>query len=749
MSEALESAIARIYNQEGGIVGTGFLVSEQYLLTCAHVVADALGLDRYTVEKPQEPVSLDFPYLGVAGVTGQVMEWKPRAETETSEGDDIALLQLESPVRGQQTRLVWTANISGDRYRASGFPRGYDSSVSSYGIVRDRLPNGRWQIEDETETGIAIQGGFSGCPVWDERAKGIIGMVVEEADAKVAFMIPTEVLVKACPVLDEWVLPYPFMAEDLPENFVQRPREFEPLVTYLLERERNRPVAITAALKGAGGYGKTILARAICHDRRIRKAFRDGIFWVTLGEKPDVAGGLTKLYQKLTDSTRTFVDGEQAAGELAQQWENKHCLVVVDDVWNEAHLRPFLRGGERCTRLVTTRNSDTLPPHTQNVDVDAMQSTEAVELLGYDLPKEQQEEFRELAARLGEWPLLLKLVNGALREQIELGSNLDESLDFVNEGLTEEGLTAFDSEDAVERNQAVTKTLNVSLKLLEKNQLSRYRELAIFPEDVDIPLATLEKLWGATGKLKLFRVKKLCLRLFRLSLLLAYDVSEQTIRLHDVVRQYLQQETELVTVHNQFLDAYSQTLPPVSPSPRLPVTNWWELPTDEPYLWQYLAYHLTEAGREEELEALLLNFDWLQAKLNATDIYSLIADYDFLSDNTNLRLVQEALRLSSHVLVEDKTQLASQLWGRLLSFDVPEIQTLLNQTLQSISPLSPLSPLFPLSLPWLRPTTPSLTPPGGRLIRTLTGHSSWVNAVAITPDGKRAISGSYDRTLKV
>ena len=565
MSEALESAIARIYHQEGGIVGTGFLVSEQYVLTCAHVVADALGLDRYTVEKPQEPVSLDFPYLGVAGVTGQVMEWKPRAETETSEGDDIALLQLESPVRGQQTRLVWTANISGDRYRASGFPRGYDSSVSSYGIVRDRLPNGRWQIEDDKETGIAIQGGFSGCPVWDERAKGIIGMVVEEADAKVAFMIPTEVLVKACPVLDEWVVPYPFMAEDLPEDFVQRPREFELLIAYLLEGN-SQPVAITAALKGAGGYGKTVLARAICHDKRIRKAFRDGIFWVTLGETPDVAGGLTKLYQKLTDSTRTFVDGEQAAGELAQQWENKHCLVVVDDVWNEAHLRPFLRGGERCTWLVTTRNSDTLPPHTQKVDVDAMQSTEAVELLGYDLPKEQQEEFRKLAARLGEWALLLKLVNGVLRRRVQQrGQSLENALQYVQKGLDKKGVIAFDSRQPEARYQAVQATLEVSFNQLEEEERERYGELGIFPEDVDIPLAVVEKLWGETGGLDEFDTEELCDRLKQLSLLLAFNLEERTIRLHDVVRQYLQQETELVTVNNQLLDAYSQTLPPVSP----------------------------------------------------------------------------------------------------------------------------------------------------------------------------------------
>jgi WD40 repeat protein len=34
-------------------------------------------------------------------------------------------------------------------------------------------------------------------------------------------------------------------------------------------------------------------------------------------------------------------------------------------------------------------------------------------------------------------------------------------------------------------------------------------------------------------------------------------------------------------------------------------------------------------------------------------------------------------------------------------------------------------------------------------IFTLNGHSNWVNAVAIAPDGKLAISASKDNTLKV
>ena len=37
----------------------------------------------------------------------------------------------------------------------------------------------------------------------------------------------------------------------------------------------------------------------------------------------------------------------------------------------------------------------------------------------------------------------------------------------------------------------------------------------------------------------------------------------------------------------------------------------------------------------------------------------------------------------------------------------------------------------------------------GETIRTLEGHTGWVLAVAITPDGQRAISGSNDHTLRL
>ena len=57
----------------------------------------------------------------------------------------------------------------------------------------------------------------------------------------------------------------PFMASDFPQGFVQRPREFEQLIAELAQEKRDTPIAISTALQGAGGYGKTTLAVALCH----------------------------------------------------------------------------------------------------------------------------------------------------------------------------------------------------------------------------------------------------------------------------------------------------------------------------------------------------------------------------------------------------------------------------------------------------------------------------------------------------
>src|SRR4028118_293936 len=140
------------------------------------------------------------------------------------------------------------------------------------------------------------------------------------------------------------------------------------------------------------------------------------------------------------------------------------------------------------------------------------------------------------------------------------------------------------------------------------------------------------------------------------------------------------------------------------------------------------------------------DFGFIEAKLNLLGVQPLIEDYD-LGRNADVLLSQEqtqtlnlihgAIRKSAHILDKDKTELAGQLLGRLLDFEMTDIQGLLEQAKQSKNSL------------WLRPLKANLERPGEGCLRTLIGHTESVNAVAIAPDGLTAISASEDKTLKI
>ena len=166
----------------------------------------------------------------------------------------------------------------------------------------------------------------------------------------------------------------------------------------LLGKKPEQLTAITSALKGAGGYGKTTLAQALCHDPDIQAAFSDGIEWVTLGEalKPsELVQKVKALVYRLTQTTPPVESLEVAIAELRVALEDRCLLLVLDDVWFTSDLRPFLQGGPRCVRLVTTRNEGVLPPSVPCVQVDAMRQEEAVQLLFKDAGSAAEFKFHE------------------------------------------------------------------------------------------------------------------------------------------------------------------------------------------------------------------------------------------------------------------------------------------------------------------------------------------------------------------
>ena len=520
----------------------------------------------------------------------------------------------------------------------------------------------------------------------------------------------------------------PFMAGDMPLDYVQRPDEFNALVGQLIQREAGEPVAITTALRGAGGYGKTTLARALCHDDDVQEAFSNGVLWITLGERPgNLISHLVELIRELNpDAETSFTSQEGARAELRNILDGADVLLVVDDVWKREHLNPFLNLGDGVAVLVTTRNDAVLPSGIAKQEIDRMKSGEAVALLGAglgnDVIQQHGAALGALADRLGEWPLLLGLVNGVLRRRIEQQTPA-EAIAYVYKALAKRGLVAFDDRDATQRQFAVSKTLAVSFELLTNVELARYHELAIFPEDTDIPLVTVERLWHVTAGLDDFDTEELAEQLYRLSLLLDFSLQTRTLRLHDVIREYLRHEVKHKLPHwnERLLDSYG-------------VKRWADLPQDEPYLWDQLAWHLVEAGREEALLATVKDAKYLCAKTLARDAHQaegdMIAVQKYAADDRELTVIKRHFANSGHILnrCNEMQSALATLHSRISH--IPELATIMEC-------------LYPeIRRPYIAPRHRLPDLPHPALIRTLSRHIWSVYCCAVSPNGKFIVSAS-------
>ena len=196
----------------------------------------------------------------------------------------------------------------------------------------------------------------------------------------------------------------PMMAPEPPVDFVQRPVEFEALKRKLLDAKGDA-VAITAALRGAGGYGKTTLAKALAHDPDIEDAYFDGILWAELGEKPEnLLSIVADLIEILSGERPGLENLHSAAAKLGEALGDRRILLVIDDAWREQDLRPFLQGGRNATRLITTRRDDILPLKAERRPVDAMAADEALALLSWGLPEDQTAAQKQALSRSGRAP---------------------------------------------------------------------------------------------------------------------------------------------------------------------------------------------------------------------------------------------------------------------------------------------------------------------------------------------------------
>jgi hypothetical protein len=397
----------------------------------------------------------------------------------------------------------------------------------------------------------------------------------------------------------------------LPENYVDRPDATQAVKSLLLTEEKT---VVVSAIAGLGGLGKSVLATAIVLDEGVRSRFEDGILWVTLGQNPDLLGLLGDWIRALDKSRESYAATtlEAASRYLQTLLAEKQMLLVVDDVWNGAHVEYFRVGGADCRVLVTTREAQI--EGAEAFALDWMTEEEAIALvskkLGRQWRSEMEPEMRAFARSLGYLPLALDLSANLVRDGLSWGE-LRSEFEAERRAVALEVLDATEAfqhlAESEQRKYSLRACFNLSLRRLTAEQLRQFAWLGVLPEDVRIDGRMAVTLWD----LPQLRAKRLLIEFWRRSLLTRVEengLGEPRYRVHDLMhdtaRGLIEQGTlgegiqNLSSAHGQLLERYRSQ------------GSWYRLVNDG-YIYRHLTWHLVQAGRGMELHDLLAMSDEL------------------------------------------------------------------------------------------------------------------------------------------
>jgi WD40 repeat protein len=507
----------------------------------------------------------------------------------------------------------------------------------------------------------------------------------------------------------------------LPPNYVDRKNDLEILRSAILDDGSSRRVALTA-LRGMAGIGKTILAQALCLDETIQSAFPDGVVWLSIGKDPrDLLPLFREAARAIGDSLEGYDSVQSASNQLRNHLREKSVLLVLDDVWDPHDAAPFVIDSPRSRLLITTRDARTavsLGARQQALDVLTPEQSLELIALWSDCPVSGlPPEANEIVRECGCLPLALAMVGALLRGKPGRWQNVLNRLRNADLDRIRQSFPEYPHPDLL-------RAIDVSLAALEERVRDRYMDFAVFPEDTPIPEEAIRTLWN----LEQYDVEDMVDQLVDLSL--ATRDKDGRLRIHDLLLDYLRHRlgtVKLREVHSRLLQAYASRCD----------GNWSNGPRDG-YFFENLPWHLRKADCADEAIALISDFRWIDAKLRACGVISVLTDYESCSAACQgPRLIQETLQLSSHVLADDADQLAAQLLARLEPGRSSVTDTLLSKASEWHGAV------------WFRPLRRLLIAPGGSLMFSLVGHTARVRSVALAPNGLQAISGSDDRTVRV
>jgi|GEM_PF-850110 len=415
--------------------GTGFLVENNLILTCAHVLRNAARREntlRICFDDPERFYPAEIVFEG-----------------DLDEQDVAVLKLLELPAAPMTPlRLLASRHSPGNNYRTFGYPaEGGGKGIFASGKIEGQ-EQGALQISSNK-----ITHGYSGAPLWDESLGGVVGMVnagfefgLDKKLGDVVFAIPVEALQAAFPALQIGIpSPTPTtLPGDLPHGshlpfprnrfFTGRVEDLQKLAETLLG-DPLPGVVINQALSGMGGIGKTQLAVEFAYE--YGHHFK-GVHWLDLRDPQAFESQIALCGEKMGLADWPPTQPEQVSATLRAWSEQPPRLLILDNFEDLPFANPVLsRLRHSGLRLLVTSRHTEWPPALglACLALEEFSPRESLDFLRNYLPETRADEtaLMRLAEHLGHLPLALELAARYLAKLPSLG--VDEYLAGLEHAL--------------------------------------------------------------------------------------------------------------------------------------------------------------------------------------------------------------------------------------------------------------------------------------------------------------------------